>query len=105
MLSKDKLPKLEASIDAWAADEKIPQAVIDLVYEMAQENPTTREDKIKCCAEHLWSTDLIEWYDRFILYLSKSHKGDDVSDDLDIVGSLRAVIETLQRVVSALEAH
>lgn len=104
MLSKEKLPALEAHIDAWAAAENVPQAVIDLVYEMAQENPITPEDKAKCCAEHLWSTDLIGWYDKFIAYITRSQHGIAAkSSGSDLVDDLRAIVGALQQVVNRLE--
>lgn len=103
MLSKEKLPALEASIDQWAAAESVPQAVIDLVYEMAQENPTTQEDKERCCAEHLWSTDLIRWYDKFIAFIKRSKSSAVASAGSDLVDDLKAIAVALQRVISRLE--
>ena len=107
MLSEDKLAALETSIDNWAAEEKIPQTVIDLVYEMAQENPKTPEDKAKCCQKHFWSTELIEWYDRFIAYLIKRKQGnsEETATSTDIKKDLQTAIALLQRVLAVVEKH
>ena len=103
MLSKEKLAALEANIDAWATEQGVPQTVIDLVYEMAQDNPRTQEEKIKCCQQHLWSTELIEWYDRFVDYLVKTKTPE--TGATDIMANIETAIKLLQEVLEGIRGR
>ena len=74
MMNEELSAKLAAKVDGWTSQEKVPAAVAGLVLEIAKTEPQAERDVRVYCEEHMLSTALVEWYNKFVDYLAKQQE-------------------------------
>ena len=99
MLSEEMNAKLAVKIDAWTAAENVPAKVSELVLDIAKSDPQAERDIYKYCEEHMLSTALVEWYNKFVDFLAKQEEEPEQETPAGFPGD---IIDTARRFRDAL---
>ena len=99
MLSEEMVAKLAVKVDAWVSAEGISRVIADRVLDIAVTDPQEERDVRKYCEDHMLSSALVDWYNKFLDFLAK--QSDTAADDPGEV-SPEELIETARKFRDAL---
>lgn len=101
MLSEEKQDLLRQRIAEWGTAQGIPDNIQQMVFTMGVENPQTDEDKQAICTTNFWAPGVVDFYDRFVEYLTS--RNSQPTPQPDLLLSLKTLRQLLDQIIEQVE--